>query len=190
MEPVTWTALDQKLFQLINSTLSSDFLDIVLPYWTDFQRGPVFAFLILPLILVVIFRQARFKGLGFFALGLALMGVVDFIFGQVLKNRVARPRPFLSELPFDVILRGPEIGGFSFPSSHALDAFFLTAFFGSLFPRVRWPLMILASLTAYSRVYCGVHFPSEVFGGAIIGSALGFLAAWAVKRWPAPLRPL
>lgn len=171
---MSFTQLDHQILQLINHDFSNSFFDMVMPYWTDFQRGPVFSFVILPIILITIYFKTRGKGLGVFALGLILLGAVDYVFGRVLKGLIARPRPAVSDLDFDVILRGPFFGGYSFPSSHALDAFFLALFWSAFVPRLRWPLIALASLTAYSRVYCGVHFPSDVLGGALIGSLLGW----------------
>lgn len=173
--------LDHQVFQLINHDFSNSFFDVILPYWTDFQRGPFFSFIVLPTVIVTIFLKARGKGIGVFALGLLFLSAVDFIFGRLLKDFIARPRPAISDLDFEVILRGPFFGGFSFPSSHALDAFFLAIFWSSFAPRLRWPLIFLASLTAYSRVYCGLHFPSDVLGGAALGSILGIGLAKLVQ---------
>lgn len=174
--------LDFYIFKIINSEWSNSVFDVFFPYWTDFQRGPVFSFLLLPLILIVVFTRARWSGLGFLALGLAAMSLADLFFGQLLKEMIERPRPAFSEIFAEVILRGPSFGGFSFPSSHSVDAFCFAVFIGYFFKKLRWPLLFLASLTAYSRVYCGLHFPSDVVGGAILGSAFGWLMALGVQH--------
>jgi undecaprenyl-diphosphatase len=76
---------------------------------------------------------------------------------------------------FEVTERGLTQGGFSFPSSHAVDAFCIAAFVGQFAPNLRWPLFIAAVLMAYSRVYCGAHFPSDVLAGAVLGCLMGWL---------------
>ena len=66
-------------------------------------------------------------------------------------------------------------GGYSFPSNHSLNNFAAAFFFYKLYPNLKIPLFIAASLIALSRVYLGVHYPSDILGGAIIGSAIGYL---------------
>jgi len=87
-----------------------------------------------------------------------------------VKSAVRRPRPRLEGLP-------PLAGvtaRYSFPSSHTATAVTAVYAFDGLLPRsalVGW-----AALTAASRPYLGVHYPSDVLGGAILGYAIGRLA--------------
>ena len=73
-------------------------------------------------------------------------------------------------------------GTFSFPSNHAVNNFAGAVFFYKLFPKLEWLLFTTASLVAISRVYLGLHYPSDILGGAIIGSAFGYLFAFAALR--------
>jgi undecaprenyl-diphosphatase len=66
-------------------------------------------------------------------------------------------------------------GGFSFPSNHSVNNFAAAFFFYKLYPNLKIPLFVTASLIALSRVYLGVHYPSDILGGTIIGSAIGYL---------------
>lgn len=66
-------------------------------------------------------------------------------------------------------------GSYSFPSNHALNNFAAAIFFYRLFPNLKWVLFISAALISISRVYLGLHYPSDIFGGAVIGLAFGYL---------------
>lgn len=168
-----WEKLDQQIFLFINKTTANPVFDWFFPWWTDVQKTPGFLFLFLPLLLWWLFTQTRLKGLGVLVGALLVTSFADFLSGDLIKPLFERARPFRSAIADQVILRGPEQGGFSFPSSHAVDAFALVAFIGLYFPKARLPLLGLALLTAYSRVYCGVHFPADVIVGAGIGTIVG-----------------
>jgi undecaprenyl-diphosphatase len=74
------------------------------------------------------------------------------------------------------------------PSGHAMNAFAGAVLLAAAVPRARWPLLVLAALIALSRVYLGVHFPSDVIAGALLGSAIGAAAAWLLARAERMLR--
>lgn len=169
----TWIQLDQKIFYLINQVLVHPWLDIFFVTLTDFSKTPAF-YLLLPLLLFGIFRRFGWKGLGVLLLAVLLASVADKISSIFIKEFFARPRPEFSSLPETVTLRRPSEGSFSFPSSHALDAFVVASFI--FYFRQSWGAWALAvaSLIAYSRVYVGLHFPADVLAGAILGTFLGF----------------
>ena len=67
-------------------------------------------------------------------------------------------------------------GRFGFVSSHAANSFATAGLLGLFFNRKSlYLLLIWASLVSYSRVYLGVHYPSDILGGAIIGLIVAFL---------------
>jgi undecaprenyl-diphosphatase len=64
--------------------------------------------------------------------------------------------------------------GLSFPSSHSTSSFAAAQAFGRLVPRT--PLLGAAAVMAFSRLYLGVHYPSDVAAGAALGTVIGSLA--------------
>jgi len=68
------------------------------------------------------------------------------------------------------------------PSSHAVNNFAVAIYFSYLYPKLKWVLIITASLIVLSRVYVGVHYPSDIIVGALIGSAIGFLFSIISKK--------
>jgi len=105
-------------------------------------------------------------------LTLVLTAIVSFL----LKIAIQRPRPFqlglVSVLP--VLEKASHIvWNFSFPSFHTMLAFSAIPFLSEEFPKLKYFWIIFASLIAFSRVYFGLHFLSDVIVGGLIGYLLG-----------------
>jgi membrane-associated phospholipid phosphatase len=86
---------------------------------------------------------------------------------QVLKLAIRRPRPQLPDLP--PLMHTPT--QLSFPSAHAATSAAAVHAFGRLVPHV--PLRIAATAMALSRLYLGVHYPSDIVAGVGLGAAIG-----------------
>jgi membrane-associated phospholipid phosphatase len=97
----------------------------------------------------------------------------------VIKGIVDRSRP-PEAIGFDALVGVP--GSPSFPSGHAMSAFAVAGAIALLAPRLRWPVLGLASLIAFSRVYLGVHFWIDVLAGAALGLAIGVGLAGTLHR--------
>lgn len=100
----------------------------------------------------------------------------------VIKPLVARPRPFAA-LPgirqLEVSLPGKMVKSpFSFPSGHCASAMAGAWLLGAFYGRFRLPLCALVVLVAYSRIYLGMHYPSD----CVVGLAVGLLCALLAKR--------
>lgn len=110
---------------------------------------------------------------------MAVAGLAGTALYRVLKQRLVRERPFVSHAG---ILRGAApLDRYSFPSGHTLHAVCFTALAVSGFPNLAWVLVPFASLVAASRVVLGLHYPTDVAAGAVLGAML----ATAVTRfWP------
>jgi membrane-associated phospholipid phosphatase len=112
------------------------------------------------------------------ALYIASSTAVTALVNYAIKQLVKRPRPFVTHIDFTPVYRP---GQYSFPSGHSSAAFSSAIALSRAYPRwyVIAPSLLWAAGTAYSRMYLGVHYPSDVAGGILLGGgtafAMGFL---------------
>jgi undecaprenyl-diphosphatase len=101
----------------------------------------------------------------------------------ILKNAVARPRPFeLIEGFAPLMGRFADAGGFSFPSGHSSSSFAAAFALAASKGKKGALAYIPAALISFSRLYVGVHFPSDVLFGAAVGTLCGAAAAIIMKK--------
>lgn len=146
---------DRDLFLYIHEDLSNGFLDSALPAIQRIGDPPVYLGIC---TLLLAFGNEKMAETGKLAAA-AFLESGSIVYA--LKQMINRPRP-LNELE--------EV---SFPSGHSALAFTLATVVGHEYPRTRIPLYITASATAFSRVYLGRHYPSDVIFGALIGTLVG-----------------
>ena len=99
-----------------------------------------------------------------------------------LKAAVGRARPPLADRTIHALVALPS--DLSFPSGHASSTFAAVAVIAASLPRLRLPLLAAGALVAVSRVWLGVHYPSDVIVGAALGYGIGTLAVVVVRRLP------
>jgi undecaprenyl-diphosphatase len=171
-------ALDREIFLLVNRAWTHPVLDAVMIGVTDFDLWRV------PLIVLLFALLARGRTETRVAILFAVLAVAltDQLVSSGIKSVIHRARPF------EVIAEARKLVDAhdqSFPSAHAANTFAAGVFLALRFRRMR-PILILPALVAYSRVYVGVHYPSDVVAGAALGALVGggFVALErAVRTW-------
>jgi undecaprenyl-diphosphatase len=201
--------MDTKILFLINRQWINPFLDWLMAVMTNFDLWRPLLFILIPLLL----WRGGFRWRAFMFATLVTLGVADGIFTEVTKRLVDRPRPMQAladvrevalvrthpqvlavfQAP-DVVLSptpSEKIIGRSFPSGHAVNNSVLATLAILFFGRLGALYIIPAGLICYSRIYCGSHWPSDVFisvfagvGFALICYALlTYLYRKVTARW-------
>jgi undecaprenyl-diphosphatase len=107
-------------------------------------------------------------------LHMALAGLSGTLLYKWLKGKTLRPRPF--EVHQDIFMTGKPLDKFSFPSGHTLHAVVFGLVAINYFPALSFIIMPFVSMVALSRVVLGLHYPSDVLAGALIGSLIAALS--------------
>jgi undecaprenyl-diphosphatase len=150
---------DTTLLHAVSITGKNTFFDWLMPALSDMHRW------IIPLAVTLIGLAilGRKKGLQTVLLLILAVALTDAVCGNILKPLFARPRP-LSGDPT------------SFPSNHTANCFaFLTVMawqYRKYFVII--PVAIIAVAVGYSRLYLSAHYPTDVFGGAVIGAIIAY----------------
>lgn len=170
-EWITW--LDGSILQLLQEIMRNGFLDPILLFYTHLgDAGLLWIGISLIFLCFPRTRRAGMCSLCAMALGLLCNNII-------LKNLVQRQRPWLV---IDGLLPlAPPPDPNSFPSGHTCAAFAAAVSWLYTLPRpwMRRAGIALAVLMGFSRLYVGVHFPTDVLAGGLIGT----LCAQAVRQF-------
>ena len=201
--------MDKTLLLFINREWTNPFMDKLMATFTSFD---VWMPILLLIVLLLLWR-GNFQVRSFVVVTLLTIAFTDGVFTQVTKKLVNRPRPTqaLAEVrevnlektkpaflgvwrPVQVSLsnppRGPVIGR-SFPSGHAMNNTVIATLAILFFGRLGALYIIPAAIVSYSRIYCGSHWPSDVFVSIVLGIGFGLILAsianhiyhWLAAKW-------
>jgi 3-deoxy-D-manno-octulosonic-acid transferase/heptosyltransferase-1 len=170
--------LDTAVFYWIKEHLQSQSLDFWITIFTDKNNYPI------PIIATVVALLALRKkqGLGFVIVVLLAIFTNDFLAHQILKPLFARTRPCHV---LDVLNGVRCTHSFSLPSILAGNLFTFATVFSLFFRGSGWVVFPLALLGSLTRVYLGVHYPSDILLGALCGIMIGFVYC-RLFRWLFP----
>ncbi|MDK2820619.1 MAG: undecaprenyl-diphosphatase [Clostridia bacterium] len=152
---------ERHIFCYVNQRLQCSLLDRAMPWFTFLGSA---AFVIILSLTMVIMGREQTRWAGCQAL-FTLLG--SHLVVHYSKGWIRRHRPYLT-LPGTRYLAKPW-QDFSFPSGHTAASFSLAVVFALNFPGFTLPLITAAGLTGFSRLYVGMHYPSDVLGGATVG---------------------
>ncbi len=172
-------ACDQRLFIYINSLWTNSFFDSILPLCREANMWmPVYLFLL-------VFALLNFgsKGWVWILFILLTFTLTDQISSKVIKELVGRPRPcrdpYFAQYVRLLVNNCTTAG--SFTSSHATNHFgaavFISVTLKEYFKNWRYAFFIWAAIVSYAQVYVGIHYPTDVIGGAVAGSLIGYATA-------------
>lgn len=184
-------SVDRSLFHFINWTLGNSVFDILMPFLTDLNKTLLGKILAGSIWILLVWKGGK-KGrlVAFFLIPLIVLS--DQLSSSIVKKIITRPRPCHTidgvRMVENIRLLVDCGSGFSFPSSHAVNNFAAASYFSYFYRRWTWAFCTFAALVAFSRVYVGVHYPSDIVGGAIIGVMCGILIVgiWKIlaKQYP------
>lgn len=173
------SSFDGNLLLWIQEHLRSDFFT---PFWlfvTTTGNGGLLMIAVACFLLA--FKKTRKLG-ATCIIALVLSGLFTSL---LIKPLVARVRPY--EVIEGLTILVPKQIDFSFPSGHSSGAFALAwVLFRSLPKKFGIPALVYALLMAFSRLYLGVHYPTDVLAGVVLGILYAQAAMWLVKRLWSP----
>jgi len=170
--------VDKAVFLFFNACLTHPALDFVMPRITELSFWTIPGLLAAA---VFVLRENKKKALIILGLTALTVAISDPFSSQILKKIFTRPRPCNPE---SFVEGGRFLLGmwksYSFPSSHSMNMFAVAMLYACFYPKLWIYFFAFASMIGYTRVYCGVHYPSDVLGGAVFGclTGLGVYAAY------------
>ncbi|MGN1363665.1 MAG: phosphatase PAP2 family protein [Methanobrevibacter sp.] len=137
-------------------------------YTIDFWHIiPAFV-VVIPILVLILDKEYGKKMFSLFTVGY----ITSIITSRILKYSIQRLRPLVTE---DFINKLVIEKGYSFPSEHTLFAFLIATILSYKYPKYTPIWFILAIIMGIARIYEGVHYPSDVICGGLIGILIGYI---------------
>ena len=173
--------LDGGFLLFLQESVRNPVLDKIMIFITSLgDKGMIW---ILATVLLLIPKKTRKAGM---VSAVALLGSLLFN-NMLIKNIVQRPRPYVTLEDLRIII--PRPSEYSFPSGHSSSSFAAAVSFYRLLPKkLGIPAIVMAGLIAFSILYVGVHYPTDVLAGALMGIALSYFAQYLVETITAKIK--
>jgi Membrane-associated phospholipid phosphatase len=166
--------IEAQVLLFVQEHIRSAFLDPIMHFFTLIGEAGI-VWIVLGLLLLL--HPKTRKG-GFFMLLCLLAG---FLLNNILiKNLIQRPRPYVT-IPALISAVG-EVSEWSFPSGHTCSSFTCATALALSFGKKGALAFIPALLISLSRIYVGVHYPSDIICGALLGALVAVSMYYLLKR--------
>lgn len=168
------SVFDRGLIEFIQNNLHNPIMDKVMVFITTLGD----AGLIWILMGIALLINKKYRKVGFMVLGALALGS---ILGEgIIKNIVQRDRPFISMEGIDMLIKAPT--SYSFPSGHTTSSFAAAGVIAINFKNKSVYVFTLAVLIAISRIYLGVHFPTDIISGIVLGLSCAYVSVFIIER--------
>ena len=165
---------DFEILFFIKDHIRNGFLDVVVPFYTNLGDDGII-WIALGLVLLIP-KKTRKCGIMVLA-ALLVMLVTNNI---ILKNLIARPRPCATYPELVELVKIPT--SYSFPSGHTVSAMAVAFTVFLQHKKLGAVTIVCGILMGLSRLYVGVHFPTDVYGGILVGFAIALAVYFAEKK--------
>ena len=180
-------SVDVAVFHFLNGTLANPVGDVLWPLITDYDKLlPVR--IVLAAVWILLLVKGGTRGRTVALLLVPVLFCADKLSSVLIKELFSRARP-CHEIGGVPIVQGIHMlvacgPGKSFPSSHAVNNFAVATLFSFYYRPYRWYFLGWAAIVALSRPCVGVHYPSDILGGAVIGASLsyGLIRLWVLVQ--------
>jgi undecaprenyl-diphosphatase len=168
-------SMDLAAFYFVNHTLQNVVFDVLMPVMTDLNKQP--AVLVAVFVLLVgMFMKGGPTGRSAVFVLIVTIAFSDQFNSSWVKHLFERVRP--CHVLADVHLLVSCGSGYAFPSSHAVNNAAGAVVLSYFYRKWTAAFVSFAVLVGFSRIYVGVHYPSDVLGGFVLGSGCGFLTVF------------
>lgn len=167
--------MEESILLWLQNCMRNHILDDILIFITTLGNGG----LLWIVLTIILLARRNTRNVGCMSAA-ALIGSV-LVNNVLLKNLVARTRPY--EMIEGLTCLVGKQSDYSFPSGHTAASFAAAVIFCLALPKKYGiPAMVMAVLIAFSRLYIGVHYPSDVLAGAAFGTLIALLVYWGAAR--------
>lgn len=133
-------------------------------------------FWILIALILLIFKKTRMAGV----IALIALAINHVLTNEILKDLFERPRPYTISTEIVTLIK--QLSSYAFPSGHTSTSFSAAFVMFRMLPKkIGIPALVLASMIGFSRMYVGVHYPTDVLGGIVIGFMCSVWAHYLVQ---------